>query len=169
MKALPLWQPWASLVAIGAKRVETRHFPPERIGLRVGSRIAIYATKTFGDGGVAGYLDAITKPHTAAALMDAELPCNSDEIPRGVIVCTCKLKRASVMTDESIATLAEVNPAEHEFGLYEPGRWAWVLTDVERLAVPVEPPPGGSRQGTFDVPADLVGHRAPEPAQGSLL
>ena len=30
--ALPLWQPWASLVALGAKRVETRHWPcPRRL------------------------------------------------------------------------------------------------------------------------------------------
>jgi hypothetical protein len=45
VKALPLWQPWASLVAlVGAKRVETRHWPaPPRL---IGQRIAIHATKT---------------------------------------------------------------------------------------------------------------------------
>lgn len=43
MRVLPIWQPWASLVAVGAKRVETRHWaaPPNLIG----QRIAIYATK----------------------------------------------------------------------------------------------------------------------------
>lgn len=44
MKALPLWQPWAQLVVIGAKRVETRHWPaPNYV---VGQRVAIHATKT---------------------------------------------------------------------------------------------------------------------------
>ncbi len=44
MKALPLWQPWATLVALGAKRIETRSWPAPRWVL--GERIAIHATKT---------------------------------------------------------------------------------------------------------------------------
>ena len=41
MKAISLWQPWASAVSVGSKRIETRHwstnhrgpicFPPEPI------------------------------------------------------------------------------------------------------------------------------------------
>jgi hypothetical protein len=44
VKALPLWQPWASLVEVGAKRIETRHWPAPAALL--GQRIAIHATKT---------------------------------------------------------------------------------------------------------------------------
>lgn len=169
MKALPLWQPYATLIAIDAKRVETRHFPPERIGLRPGQRIAIYATKTLGEGGSAGYLKSLLRPHTSEALALARVPTMPLEIPRGVIVATCTLERATQMTEESIAALERQNPAEREFGYYEPGRWAWVLRDVERLDPPVAPPPSGSRQGAFDVPDDLVGYEPPDAAQGSLL
>ena len=42
MRVLPIWQPWASLVAVGAKRVETRHWAAPNL---IGQRIAIYATK----------------------------------------------------------------------------------------------------------------------------
>ena len=40
MKALSLWQPWASLIAAGVKKVETRHWPTAYRG-----PIAIHAAK----------------------------------------------------------------------------------------------------------------------------
>lgn len=44
MRALSLWQPWASLIAEGHKTIETRRWthPPEAI---VGQRLAIHAAK----------------------------------------------------------------------------------------------------------------------------
>lgn len=44
MRALTLWQPWASLVAIGAKTIETRSWPAPASA--VGERIAIHAAAT---------------------------------------------------------------------------------------------------------------------------
>lgn len=41
MKALTIWQPWATLVAIGAKPYEFRSWQPP--GWLVGQRIAIHA------------------------------------------------------------------------------------------------------------------------------
>ena len=46
MKALTLHQPWASLIACGAKRIETRSWPPPKS--LIGKRIAIHAG--IGDG-----------------------------------------------------------------------------------------------------------------------
>lgn len=43
MKAVSLWQPWASLIACGAKTIETRSWPAPRTV--VGQRIAIHAAK----------------------------------------------------------------------------------------------------------------------------
>lgn len=44
MKALTLWQPWASLIALGAKPYEFRRYDyRKRIGGLVGTRIAIHA------------------------------------------------------------------------------------------------------------------------------
>lgn len=151
MKALPLWQPWATLVAIGAKRVETRDFPPTRLGLRYGQRIAIHATKTDRELWISEQWPF--SEHIAAA----------SALPLGAIVATCTLSRAAQVTAETAERLLESNPHEFAFGNYEPGRWAWVLSDVVELAEPV---PFRGSQGTFDVPDDLVGHA---PSQGALL
>ena len=44
MRALTVWQPWASLIATGHKTVETRTWaPPQAL---IGERIAIHAAKT---------------------------------------------------------------------------------------------------------------------------
>ena len=32
MKAISLWQPWATAIAVGAKRIETRHWPTKHRG-----------------------------------------------------------------------------------------------------------------------------------------
>lgn len=170
MKALPLWQPWSSLVALGAKRVETRGYPPWELGLRAGQRIAIHATK----GGLAKReeLEWLTEHGEAFRTLGAELLDGfgtikqiAEALPRGAVICTCLLDRASRITVESAAALRDRDPAEHSYGDYTPGRWAWVLKDVERLPEPV---PFRGSQGAFDVPDHLLaGH--PEPAQGVLL
>lgn len=151
MKALPLWQPWATLVALGAKRVETRGYAPWRLGLTSGQRIAIHATKTDKE------------------LRFCELPYFRDHVPDpsvlplGALVATCNLVRASEITAESAAALLERNPQEHAFGDYTPGRWAWVLADVQALPRPV---PFRGSQGAFDVPDRLL---TVDAAQGVLL
>src|SRR5579885_2158306 len=42
MKALSLWQPWASLMADGRKKIETRHWRPP--AWLLGQPLAIHAT-----------------------------------------------------------------------------------------------------------------------------
>lgn len=42
MKAISLWQPWASLVAVGVKTIETRSWPAPKA--LIGERLAIHAT-----------------------------------------------------------------------------------------------------------------------------
>jgi hypothetical protein len=144
MKAIPLWQPWASLVACGAKRVETRHWPVPPAWL--GQRMAIYATKRESD------LWLCKRSPFAAYLPEPDL------LPRGAIIATVTLARCSEMTEASIAELAERNPDELAFGLYEPGRFAWVLRDVEPLAaaVPFKWPFNGPAK-YFEVPDGLLG------------
>ncbi len=75
-------------------------------------------------------------------------------LPLGAIIGTATLDRASEMTEESIARLAAERPAEYAFGLYQPGRWAWVLRDP--VPLPSSVPYKGS-QGSFSVPLKLLG------------
>lgn len=142
MKAIPLWQPWASLVACGAKRVETRHWPAP--SWLVGERIAIHATKTN-----AYVWLCMTEPFNRY-LREPE------GLPLGAVIATATLDRCTEMTAESIAELKASQPEEHAFGLYEPGRFAWVLRDVEPLPAAV---PFRGRQGIFDVPDELLATR----------
>ncbi len=132
MKALPLWQPWATLVAIGAKKVETRSWP-------------LMCEEYF--------LDTLAEHFR----LDPELPATTDlvmgKLSRGAIVATARLARAAEVTERSAATLLERNPREHAFGNYAPGRFAWVLEDAQ----PVDPPLRcQGRQGIFDAPLELA-------------
>lgn len=151
MRCLPLWQPWASLVAIEAKRVETRHWPaPPWI---IGQRIAIHATLRRDDlplACVSPFADRLLAALGAGTLVEVD-----GKLPLGAIICTAVIDRCSEMTAESIAALRDRDPDEHAFGLYRPGRFAMVLRDVERFAVPVA---FKGRQGKFfDVPDELFG------------
>jgi hypothetical protein len=165
VKALPLWQPWASLVAVEAKRIETRHWPaPQRL---IGQRIAIHATKTEREMWIVGttpFAERLMAALDAGTLVEVD-----GKLPLGAVIATAVIDRCSRMTPESIAALRECDPDEHAFGHYEPGRFAWVLRDVERLVVPV---PFRGSQGIFDVPDELLGlPPTPRPAheQGALL
>jgi hypothetical protein len=91
-------------------------------------------------------------------------------LPLGAIIATVVLDRCTQITADAADELERRNPAEYVFGNYEPGRFAWVLRDVVRLAEPV---PFKGSQGIFDVPDEMLGLPAP-PApprhdQGALL
>lgn len=156
MKALPLWQPWASLVAIEAKRIETRSWPaPRRL---LGERIAIHATK----GGLLkrDELDMILEPYFYANLSTIwpTEHLRGEQIrarlPRGAIIATAVLDRCLPIDRHRARSLAAASPREFAFGDYTPGRYAWVFRNVERLAEPI---PFKGSQGIFDVPDDLLG------------
>lgn len=142
IRVLPLWQPWASLLADGAKRIETRAYPPSRVGIQPGERIGIHAAK---DRRALELCELSPfREHVGAAA----------DLPLGAILGTVILARASEMTDESIAALETRLPVERRFGDYKPGRWAWVAADPRPLPEPV---PYTGQQGAFNVPLDLLG------------
>lgn len=135
MPALSLWQPWATLIAVGAKRIETRHWaaPPSLIGRTIGIHAAKRKTE----------LGLRELEPFASALAGA------GELPLGAVVATAVLDRCPRMTGEAIARLEALHPAEAAFGLYEPSRYAWVLRDVNPLPEPI---PWRGGQGIFWLP-----------------
>jgi predicted transcriptional regulator len=142
MIALPMWSPWDWLLVLGAKRVETRSRAPwPRM---VGHRIAVYSTVSFAPGGKRGLLEQAAEPHFHDWLAGVE------EYPRGAVIGTVVLERFSVMTPESIATLEREHPAEFAFGLYLPGRFAWVMSDPVLFEEPVEARPPKGQRGPFE-------------------
>ena len=135
MPCLSLSQPWATLIAIGAKTVETRSWKTHYAGT-----LAIHAAKGF----PAYARETLAYGHIARALYAAGHTIGRDptrrgsmeithDLPLGAIVATCRLVRCE--RTEDIAPI--LPPRELALGDYERGRWAWVLADVVHLPEPI--------------------------------
>ena len=145
MKALTLWQPWASLIAIGAKRYETRSWPAPKT-LKPGDLLAIHAAKKQ-DG-----FDVMMGASTAAAdrafwaLDDAEPDGWEGEgcypLPLGSIVAVCIFDLCFPTAD----IIGTVSQDERLFGDWSDGRWAWRLRVRHRLSPPI---PAKGKQGIW--------------------
>jgi hypothetical protein len=124
MRALSLTQPWATLVALGIKTIETRSWLTSYRGV-----LAIHAAK-----GLPGY--ARDSWHlncwVRAALQQAGY-ASVEELPRGVVLAIATL--AYVYPVERIRS--DLSPLEEALGDYSSGRYAWGLTGVRRPAEPV--------------------------------
>ena len=91
MRAISLWQPWASAIAVGAKRVETRHWSTPYRG-----PLAIHAAKR-------KVVDELIYYHSSpnwqgalaplgwVGMSDAKLINAGYGLPFGAIVATCNL------------------------------------------------------------------------------
>lgn len=122
MRALTLTQPWATLVAIGAKRIETRSWSTGYRG-----PVAIHAAKGF----PAWARQTCAEEPFASALRAAGITGPS-QLPLGAVVATAVIE--DVLHTEAVTWVQE---DERAFGDYEDGRFAWFLRDVVRLPKPV--------------------------------
>jgi activating signal cointegrator 1 len=173
VKAISLWQPWASLIACGMKPYETRHWSPPRE--LIGQTIAIHAAKKRDKDGIdlaeeLTYQDHVIGDTRFSAQIDSIpddfLDCFGQAVlPLGRVVCTAKLEAAFQLGEEAdgasvpaariVRRLAPRPMLEYvvvprdRYGDYSAGRWAWLLTDVKPL---LQPPPAIGRQGFFDLP-----------------
>jgi hypothetical protein len=163
MKVITLTQPWATLVAIGAKRIETRSWKTDYRG-----PLAIHAAKGYPKDAARlcieePFLSALKK----AGLMQYGVwhPSNN-ELPLGAIVATCELIGCGLIT--SAKTFVSVRPQpryncvgippeepEFSFGDYAPGRYAWILANVKMLETPI-PAKGALGLWNFDLEAAAV-------------
>lgn len=166
MKLASLWEPWATLMAIDAKRIETRHWYTSYRGW-----LAIHSTK--GGLSMADLHDQCLETHFYSALMKfppfAEAVNASvrrkgwirDIFPHGKIVAVVRLYgcKMFVDNDEALRENAEArmlppNDPELSFGNYEAGRYGLLTNEVFQLPEPIQ---FTSRQGKLlDVPAEIV-------------
>jgi activating signal cointegrator 1 len=149
MKAITLWQPWATLIVIGMKSLETRSWATKYRG-----RLAIHASSRAAErvGGEAGMvIDAMLK---GAGLW-------YDALPLGAVVGECDLVECRVITESP-----EWAPSRlaHEWyvGNFEPRRFAWMLTAIEPYRRPIA---ARGAQGLWD----WEGRPESNPDQGALL
>lgn len=135
MKALSLWQPWATLIAIGAKTYETRSWSTDYRG-----PLLIHASKTDKE-----LQTCYVEPFREALVWGGFK--NPLELPLGAAVAICDLVDVMRVENVSFGT----NSWEKAFGDYSAGRFAWKLANVKRLD-PVVPMRG--MQGLFPVDWD---------------
>lgn len=131
VKALSLWQPWASLIAVGAKKIETRHWSTSHRG-----PLAIHAAKTR-----AGFESAVSIRSEYLQLCGY---CYDAEMPTGVLLCVVDLVDC-VSTENLVGKISE---QERAFGNYQVGRFGWIMENVRVLPTPVA---YRGRQGIFSV------------------
>ncbi|HXI41622.1 MAG TPA: ASCH domain-containing protein [Bryobacteraceae bacterium] len=136
MKALTLWQPWASLVALGEKRIETRCWSTKYRG-----HLAIHAAaKTPAFLGASRHTEQfIAELADVLNVRISAVPCAVAELPRSAVLCIVEL----CSIEETTRCREILCERERIFGNYEDGRYAWALEMVEKLEPPI--PAKGNR------------------------
>lgn len=151
MKALTFTQPWATLIAIGAKRIDTRSWGTDYRG-----PLAIHAAKNLGPvGGKRGLVEQCDAPafEWAFRIHGPPYDNHTNPFPLGAIMAVAVLanvRRIDMALRAEVLAQA-ITPNEIEFGDYSSGRYAWFLEDVQ----PCEPVPCNGARSLWDVNDDL--------------
>jgi activating signal cointegrator 1 len=144
VKAISLWQPWASAIAAGLKTIETRHWATNYRG-----RLAIHAARRWTDDQLYFWSRHVSLSAAGAAKNIAAFEAigvsSSKELPLGAIVATCTLFDCRFTKD--LLRAGVVSEQEQEWGDFSGGRVGWLLQDVVPLPQPV---PFKGRQGFFE-------------------
>jgi hypothetical protein len=134
MKAISLWQPWASAMALGLKSIETRHWPT-----RVRGTVAIHAAKRW-TRDEREEAEDFARLFNAPSLLDP--PLGSIIAIGNLVTCWRVEEWRGVVSDQ-----------ERAFGNYADGRYGWRFEAIQALAEPI---PYRGAQGFFDVPDELI-------------
>jgi len=136
MKAITILQPYASLIPAGAKKIETRGWKTSYRG-----KIAIHA------GLGMQYLRFAFKEPFKTALQPVQTSCggyNAESFYLGHVIAIADLVKCLKVIDWTIGDGLKVMSAiledgqiitdnELEFGDYAPGRYAWILANIQAI------------------------------------
>ncbi|MCC6679289.1 MAG: ASCH domain-containing protein [Phycisphaeraceae bacterium] len=125
-----MWQPWASAIAAGLKRIETRDWFTHYRG-----PLLIHAATRGPKSQVADWIDAL------------DLKFDVDDLPFGAIIAVTNL------TGCCRTEFMDVSPQEELLGDYSPGRFGWLLDSIRAFDKPI---PYRGRQRLFNVPYSVV-------------
>lgn len=150
MKAITLWQPWASLIACKAKKYETRSWYTNYRG-----PIAIHAAKrAFGTG---SYLDR--ELYVFADALGLPDIYSFDTLAHGCIVAYAELVGCHEMFDDGSGYKHKIflkrphyqkeyiQGNEFIFGNWSAGRYAWEFSNIQILDIPI---PAKGKQGFWN-------------------
>jgi len=151
MKALTVWQPWASLILAGAKPYEFRGWRPPRA--LIGQRIAIHAgARPMRRDEIVGLLNQLRNPGYFGQ------PCLHADIARPMLERMHEDNRGALSHVLCTVLLGEPKRGDECTAEFGPGagndsdrdgtfNWGWPLTEI----APLEPPvPARGAQGFWD-------------------
>lgn len=138
---ITIWQPWATLIAEGAKRFEFRSWCPParlwntRIGIHAGARPTrkdelkgMLLALRQGEASWMAMQPAIAIPILERALQDPKA------LPLSSVVCTALMGRPKVNADLAAALGVDfVNDSDRN----EHSNWGWPLSEIQRLEPPM--------------------------------
>jgi hypothetical protein len=181
-RCLSLYQPWASLVALNIKTIETRSWATKYRG-----RLAVHAAKRVPkladwEAATGWWVDEGPSLHRAGTTLGngmvdySGVSAEHYRLPLGAIVATCELVdcvpiigpgRSYTKDDyphlkrygdgvlgicREMGAQAEWVTDQRPYGDYSPGRFAWLLADIKPLDVPV-PVQGHQGLWNWELPA----------------
>jgi activating signal cointegrator 1 len=121
MKCLSLWQPWATLIAIGAKKIETRSWATNYRG-----PIVIHAAKT------KEQVYVCAREPFKSVLQAAGVESLALDLPYGKAICVVDLVDC-IRTEK----LTDLSDQERAFGNYQPRRFGWLLANPRPFKTPI--------------------------------
>jgi hypothetical protein len=131
MKALTLWQPWASMVELGEKRVETRCWSTKYRG-----EIAIHSAAALPPAWLGASRHSPEFRQEVADVLNCRIEHVAELVrglPLGKVLCVVRLD--SIETTDSVREI--LCERERIFGNYEDGRYAWFMEMVQRFDPPI--------------------------------
>ncbi len=137
LKAISLWQPWASLIPLGLKHYETRSWKTKYRG-----KLLICSTAKSTNAQYQQYLKICN---------EVELPTwDETNFPHGQAHALCELVDCIEMTPEFIAQQSQT---EILCGDWQVGRYAWKLENIQPIT---EPFAVKGKQGLFNIPLTTI-------------
>lgn len=152
MKAISLWEPWATFMALGLKKNETRHWPTSYRG-----PLLIHAAKR-----------KMTRAEfkTMRQIIDYKIGMGNlsygmlYELQYGNVVCQVDLIDCQQIRHEICPKICPSGVsknwkerAEYYFGNYDYGRFMWVTGNLKQFEDPI---PYKGKQGFFNVPDEII-------------
>lgn len=160
MKGISLSPPYGTLIALRLKLIETRGWTTTHRG-----PLAIHQAAAPGPKGTteaALWELCASEPFRNAPTRVGLMP--PARLPRGKIVAVVELRDCvpiGMLTDgtpmwmdyrEVPPVLTAVQEPERSFGHYAAGRWAWLLSNIRALPMPI---PARGMPGLWDVPVEI--------------
>lgn len=124
MKILTLWQPWASLIVMGAKVYETRTWRTDHTG-----RLFIHAAKFGLRVKEQRRMESQIEWRRTLRMLGVGA---IEDLPQGAVLGCVNLLKC-----DSVEDLPNLSPDERLWGDFRPGRWAWKCSRPTRF-MPVQ-------------------------------